>query len=475
MATGWQQVSGTWYLLGPSGAMRTGWQLVGGTWYWMESWGGMVTGWKKIDGAWYLFGPWGGMATGWQKVGETWYWMDENGAGAMATGWRYIGGAWRLLASSGAMLVGWQQVDGAWYWMDENGAMATGWRTSAARGGCWPPPAPCSSAGSRWTAPGTGWTWRTAPWPRAGATSAARGGCWPPPAPCSSAGSRWTAPGTGWTRTAPWPRAGATSAARGGCWPPPVPCSSAGSRWTAPGTGWTRTAPWPRASGRSTARSVPSSSGVCLNPPANPSEEPLPGSSPADRPEERLLTVMGPAQATASQMVAAYARTGAAYPSSELAKGGAPTIDDFCRIVIEEASAEGVRPELVYCQIMNETGNLRFGGDVKIEQFNFCGLGATGGGVPGNSFKDVRTGIRAQVQHLKCYASREPLNQPKVDPRWWDALRGTAVYVQHLGIQENPNTIWREDGTIEWGRGWATAKNYGYNLAKNMKLYFGVE
>ena len=32
-----------------------------------------------------------------------------------------------------------------------------------------------------------------------------------------------------------------------------------------------------------------------------------------------------------------------------------------------------------------------------------------------------------------------------------------------------------EDGTIATGRGWATAKNYGYTLANSIKLYFGVE
>ena len=31
-------------------------------------------------------------------------------------------------------------------------------------------------------------------------------------------------------------------------------------------------------------------------------------------------------------------------------------------------------------------------------------IGTTGGGVAGVSYPDVRTGIRAQVQHLKAYA-----------------------------------------------------------------------
>jgi hypothetical protein len=40
-----------------------------------------------------------------------------------------------------------------------------------------------------------------------------------------------------------------------------------------------------------------------------------------------------------------------------------------------------------------------------------------------------------------------------VDTRFQHVRRGTAHYVEWLGIQENP-----------YGRGWATAKNYGYNI-----------
>ena len=60
---------------------------------------------------------------------------------------------------------------------------------------------------------------------------------------------------------------------------------------------------------------------------------------------------------------------------------------------------------------MVETGWLRFGGNVKPEQYNFCGLGSTAQDDPGESFKDVRTGIRAQVQHLKAYACSDSLKK----------------------------------------------------------------
>lgn len=69
-------------------------------------------------------------------------------------------------------------------------------------------------------------------------------------------------------------------------------------------------------------------------------------------------------------------------------------------------------------QTMKETGFLQYGGDASVEQFNFAGLGTTGGGVPGNSYPDVRTGIRAQIQHLKAYATADPLNGKCVDDRY---------------------------------------------------------
>ena len=62
----------------------------------------------------------------------------------------------------------------------------------------------------------------------------------------------------------------------------------------------------------------------------------------------------------------------------------------------------------MYCQIMLETGWLKFGGAVKVDQFNFGGIGATDNGAKPVSFPDVRTGLRAHTQHLKAYAVKAP-------------------------------------------------------------------
>lgn len=142
--------------------------------------------------------------------------------------------------------------------------------------------------------------------------------------------------------------------------------------------------------------------------------------------------IMGMSQNTVEQMIAYYNSQGKKYPSTSLGRGGAPDIETFCTIIYEEAAAEGVRAEIVFTQAMLETGWLQFGGDVSVDQFNFAGIGATGGGVPGNSFPNVRIGIRAQVQHLKAYASTEPLNNACVDPRFHYVTRGSAPTMEQL-------------------------------------------
>ena len=164
--------------------------------------------------------------------------------------------------------------------------------------------------------------------------------------------------------------------------------------------------------------------------------------------------IMGSPGVTEEQIVKMF-NANAQYPAGQMAAGGAPTIEDFARIICEEASAEGVRPEVVFAQSMLETGWLRFGGDDSITQYNFAGLGTVGDGNHGLVFPDVRTGIRAQVQHLKAYACEDDLNEACVDPRFDKVLRGAAPYVQWLGIQENPE-----------GVGWAGAANYGSLIMK---------
>ena len=153
--------------------------------------------------------------------------------------------------------------------------------------------------------------------------------------------------------------------------------------------------------------------------------------------------IMSPAFSSYEDASAHYARTVGeqAYPVSVYKNKGAATVKEFCKILYEEAVSEGVCPEVLYAQVMKETGYLKFGNLVKADQCNFGGIGATGHGHPGYTFANVREGLRAQVQHLKAYASTEPLNNPRVDPRFRFVSRGCAPKTTDL------NGRWAVPGT----------------------------
>jgi hypothetical protein len=112
------------------------------------------------------------------------------------------------------------------------------------------------------------------------------------------------------------------------------------------------------------------------------------------------------------------------------------------RYYINEAAFEGVNHDTAFAQMCLETGYLRYGGLVTADMNNFCGLGAIGPGQHGEIFPDPETGVRAHIQHLKAYATEEPLNGVLVDPRYKWVRYGSAPTIHGLS------------GT------WAVDKNY---------------
>jgi len=172
-------------------------------------------------------------------------------------------------------------------------------------------------------------------------------------------------------------------------------------------------------------------------------------------------SIMGLSTVSSQQLVNLYNSTGNTFPSYYTENGRNVDLNRFAQLYIEEANAEGIRADVAFAQAMKETGWLKFGGQVSISQFNFAGLGATDDGAAGMSFAQkygdnengIRMGIRAQIQHLKAYASTEPLNNACVDERFNLVKRGCAPYVEWLGQKENPN-----------GYGWATGANYGQGI-----------
>jgi hypothetical protein len=113
---------------------------------------------------------------------------------------------------------------------------------------------------------------------------------------------------------------------------------------------------------------------------------------------------------------------------------GAETIfrENLVQFYIEEAAIEGVNHDIAFAQMCLETGFLRYGGLVTPDMNNFCGLGSTGPGHPGEVFPEPRIGVRAHIQHLKGYATETPLNGELVDPRYRWVRYGSAPTISGL-------------------------------------------
>jgi hypothetical protein len=71
----------------------------------------------------------------------------------------------------------------------------------------------------------------------------------------------------------------------------------------------------------------------------------------------------------------------------------------------------GIRWDMAFFQMVLETGALSYTGDVRADQNNFAGLGASGGGAHGERFADISSGVKAHLQHLLMYAG-EHIDNP---------------------------------------------------------------
>lgn len=165
--------------------------------------------------------------------------------------------------------------------------------------------------------------------------------------------------------------------------------------------------------------------------------------------------IMGTAVATAEQM-------------KTYIKGKNPNVAqsviDMIPLYLFEGKAEGVRGDIAFAQSCLETGNFGFyGSAVTLDQNNFCGMGVTSNGLKGNTFDTPQLGVRAQIQHLKAYASTAALKNECIDPRFKYVTRGSAEYVEWLGQKENPQ-----------GLGWAAGAGYGEKILTILRGILGT-
>lgn len=125
----------------------------------------------------------------------------------------------------------------------------------------------------------------------------------------------------------------------------------------------------------------------------------------------KSISIFGEAEASKKQAVALIKQNN---PKVRLACSVEELVDLYWR----ESEREDIRPDLALAQSIVETGTYAYGGDVQHNQNNFCGLGTTGGGVKGATFKTPELGVRAHIQHLLAYTKKKRPKTAIVDPRY---------------------------------------------------------
>ena len=455
MHTGWLSFGSRYYYMMPDGYMHTGWLSFGSTYYYMNDEGLRVTGWQTIAGKKYYFMPDGTRySNGWLSFGSTYYYMMPDGH--MHTGWLSFGSTYYYLNSNGVRVTGWQTIEGkeyyfdqngvrkdnikrsGWqtingkkYYFDKNGEYVTGWQTIAGKKYYFMSDGHMHtgwlSFGSRYYYMMPDGYMHTG-WLSFGSTyyymndEGLRVTGWQ-----TIAGKKYYFMPDGTRYSNGWLSFGSTYYYM-------MPDGHMHTGWLSFGSTYyylnsngVRVTGWQTIDGE---EYYFDKNGV--------------------RQEGYLIE--GTSAVTANNLAMYFKRKNGVY-STFYKNSDAPTIEKFCQIYVEEAKAEGIKVEVAFMQAMVETGWLKFGGSVQISQYNFAGIGALDGGVQGATFKTVREGVRAQIQHLKAYANEKSLNNTQVDPRFHLVKRGSAKYVEWLGQKENPN-----------GYGWATAEEYGYKI-----------
>jgi Mannosyl-glycoprotein endo-beta-N-acetylglucosaminidase len=138
-----------------------------------------------------------------------------------------------------------------------------------------------------------------------------------------------------------------------------------------------------------------------------------------------------------------------------------PMYDGIAKLYKEHGEKYGVRWDYAFFQMSIETGYLAFrrpggkAGDVKVRQYNFAGIGTTGGGVPGDAYPDMSTGVLAQIQHLVAY-SGESVASP-VAPR---------TKLMQENIIEISKKLKRQVTYADLSGRWAADKKYGAIIDK---------
>ena len=169
-------------------------------------------------------------------------------------------------------------------------------------------------------------------------------------------------------------------------------------------------------------------------------------------PPSTSVPITHASQLSAVQLVAWF---GGRQPQPSGAYAATVPVEILASYFIEEGAMEGVTGDVAFVQSIVETGWFRFGGSVPAWKNNFAGIGASDANPDPATFPDARTGVRAQIQHLRAYADPTayacavpPLHNPCVDPRF------------DLVIPKGKAPTWNQLGNGNW----ATSSTYAQRI-----------
>jgi N-acetylmuramoyl-L-alanine amidase len=101
------------------------------------------------------------------------------------------------------------------------------------------------------------------------------------------------------------------------------------------------------------------------------------------------------------------------YSGSNQPKYDQDTVRKICERIVHWSGEFGSVTSLNAAQIIHETGGFRYGGQVKPEQWNFAGIGATNDGAAGATFPDLDAGVLAYFCHWALYVYGAPEQWPE--------------------------------------------------------------
>jgi len=179
---------------------------------------------------------------------------------------------------------------------------------------------------------------------------------------------------------------------------------------------------------------------------------PAPSTIPAPPSPAITISIMGPSRLSAKQLASWFNNR---QPRPAGRYSATVAVDTLVKLFVEEGAAERVRGDVAFVQSVVETGWFRFGGPVAGWMNNFGGIGVTDRNPSPAVFRDARTGVRAQIQHLRAYADPRakacrvpPLSFPCEDPRF------------NLVVPKGSAPNWNDLGNGKW----ATASTYAASI-----------